>query len=180
MPDDFIFLDKARHITVCFFNRQTCKATYWPIVVYIRNYKWKSDSYIQGNEKSGVTVAALCSKALIHLKRSWLPSTSTGLWLFQSAQASGTSEGLISTYRALQMNWSRRSPELSATHIAWELHSSTHFPCEQQVFEKKKKKTKRNVAKLFSVFFLVCWISMWHRGTKSWTGVCQVSIFNII
>lgn len=52
MPDYFIFLDKARHIKISFFNRQTCKATYWTIVVYIRNYKWKfnwwmSDSYSQ-------------------------------------------------------------------------------------------------------------------------------------
>lgn len=61
---------------------------------------------------------------------------------------------------ALQMNWSPRSPELSATHIVWELHSSTHFSLWAATSEKKEKKSERNVAKLF-FFWCAEYVARW-------------------
>lgn len=154
MPDNFIFLDKARHIPICFFNVQMCKATYGPIVVCIRNYKWKfnqrmADSYSQvmRNPALMVAVRVLHSKALIHLERCRISSASTGLWLFQSAGAPGTSEGLISTYRTCAANElvPQVSRAVSNSHCMRASFINTFFPASSNFW--------RNLAKSFLFFY---------------------------
>ena len=136
-PDNFIFLDKARRITMCFFNGHTRKATYWPIVVYFRNYKcksnrWMSDSYRQvmrnRHSKAPDSFAAplnfQCQHSPVTL------SKCSGVWDIW----------LISTYRTRRCKWIGPPglQELSATHFVWVLHSSTHFSTVSSNFWKKK------------------------------------------
>ena len=149
MPDDFIFLDKAGDIAICFFNRQRAKASYGRTVLHIRNYKgklrqWVCDSYSQvmrNRSYNGGEGSALWSSDSFSECCRISGARRAGLWLFQSAQASGTSEGLISTYRTCGCKWIGPSGLQSCQQLTlYESFIHQHiFPCEQQLFDKKRE-----------------------------------------
>lgn len=137
--DDFIFLDKERRITTCFFNGQKFKATYLPTVVYIRIYKcklnqWMSESFSQVMRNPALQwqwgLCALKHRFIWSVAEFPVPARACDSFkvLGRLGHLSDWSQHI-----ALQMNWSPWSPELSATHFVGELHSSTHFPCKQQL-----------------------------------------------
>lgn len=152
---NFIFCDNARHISVCFFGIQTFKAPTQEtrsMVVLRTTCQLKRNVSVSVSEAA----SALLSIGMIHLECCRIASASSRLWLFRCAQASGTSEGLISTYRTCAANeLVSRSLELSATHIVWELHSSTHFPLWAATYEKEEG----NAVKPFFARFFLCYAS---------------------
>lgn len=142
MPDDFSH--KARLITICFYNGHKRHFTFrLKSTSEIRSGEWNPCICVQESCRPDSCSQVMRIPALQWqrvfgaLLKHWFifgstaefSSASTGPRLFQ--KRSGVWDILRDWSQhialTLQMNRSPRSPELSAAHFVWELHSSTHF-----------------------------------------------------
>lgn len=154
VPDDFIFLDKARRITICFFNRHTRKATYRPIVVYIRNYKcksnqWMSDSYCQVMRNPASQQSSDSFGALLNFQCQHSPVT------LSKCSGVGDIWGTDLNISHLRCKWIGPPGLQSCQQLTlYECFIHQHiFPCEQQLLKKSRRGLEQKFFFFLKSFF---------------------------